>query len=125
MPRTDVAKPEIEMTPRLWGCGCSSRKGKKRDDVGTALMSYENDRRQAESRTCENFGSYQEMVRATSTYVVHKGKKLSKQVIKAYKGSGGIYPLILYLISYREKNDRIHASIALPRRRVPSPAATE
>jgi hypothetical protein len=74
MPRTDVARPEIEMTLRLWGCGCSSRRGKKRDNLGTALTSYENDRRPAESRTCENEGSYQEMVRATSTYVVQKGK---------------------------------------------------
>ena len=62
MPRTDVAKPEVGMIPRLWGCGCSSRKEKKRGDTGMALTSYENYRRHVESRTCENFGSCQEVV---------------------------------------------------------------
>lgn len=47
------------------------------------------------------------------------------QILKAYMGSRGIYPLILYLISYTEENDRTNASIALPRQRVPSPVAIE
>ena len=52
-------------------------------------------------------------------------QKVSTQVIKAYKESGGIYPRILYLISYTEENYRTHASIALPRHRVPSLVAIE
>jgi len=47
---------------------------REEEDLGMALISYENDRRQDGSRTCENFGSCQEVVRATSTYVVQKGK---------------------------------------------------